>query len=136
MDARPILHRRRPAHLSSPDLPRHHTRSASEASRPRARSREPRLFERRWATHQLVLATPSARVPNRPFRTGNLLMPKMSDLGPVSILDAKIQNAFRYHGGRLAQERRQADGEPDHHGKLAGERIAQLEKERRMRLFR
>ena len=63
-------------------------------------------------------------------------MPKMSDLGPVSILDAKIQNAFRYHGGRLAQERRQADGEPDHHGKLAGERIAQLEKERRMRLFR
>src|SRR5260370_42603634 len=36
-------------------------------------------------------------------------MPKMSDLDLASILDAKIQNALGYQGGRLAQERRQAE---------------------------
>jgi hypothetical protein len=33
-------------------------------------------------------------------------MAKMSDLDLASILDAKIQNAFGYKGGRLTQERR------------------------------
>jgi hypothetical protein len=36
-------------------------------------------------------------------------MAKMSDLDLASILDAKIQNALGYQGGRLAQERRQAE---------------------------
>ncbi|MDB5405417.1 MAG: phage portal protein [Rhodospirillales bacterium] len=36
-------------------------------------------------------------------------MPKMSDTDLQAILDAKIQNSLGYQGGRLAQERRQAE---------------------------
>ena len=36
-------------------------------------------------------------------------MPKMLDSDLAAILDAKIHNALGYQGGRLSQERRQAE---------------------------